>query len=178
MRDLVILLLSSLLPPTIAAAQESAADCARIDNDRERLACFDRLFSAGGDVGESTTTPGSAVIDAVPAENRLGVRDRSGRGSDPVASRNPPPGGDFGLQKKTLELGGESMTATASGSFGFWEPGQRIELANGQVWRITNDTGVYYKVDNPQVTIRKGLFSAFYLHIDGLSKALKVERIR
>jgi len=178
MRGPVAVALLSLVIGANALAQQSAAECARIESDRERLACFDRLFATGGDVGESTTTPGSADIDALPADNRLGVRDRNGRGDQREARREPPPGGDFGLEKSPLELGGDSMSATAVGSFGFWNPGQRIELSNGQIWQVTNDTGFYYKVDDPQITIRKGLFSAFYLHIDGISKSLKVKRIR
>jgi hypothetical protein len=60
----------------------------------------------------------------------------------------------------------------------FWNKGQRIELENGQVWEITNETNLFHKTTNPRVTIEKGLFSSFYLHIEGVSKSLKVQRIR
>ncbi|MBS3743856.1 MAG: hypothetical protein KGY48_05850 [Wenzhouxiangellaceae bacterium] len=83
----------------------------------------------------------------------------------------------FGMEKKMLELGGDEMSSTAVGQFDFWNKGQRVELENGQVWEITNSTNLYHKAANPRVTIEKGLFSSFYMHIDGVSKSLKVRRI-
>jgi len=166
---LTSLLLAAMAGP--AAAQESAAECAELDNDRERLACYDRFFSSGGNLGESSTTPGSRPVEA-------DFGRRPVRSSRSAVRATPAPGGDFGLEKSPLELGGEELTSVAQGTFSRWERGQKVRLANGQVWEITNSTGVYYPVSDPKVTIKKGLFSAFYLHVDGISKSLKVRRIR
>lgn len=203
-------------------AQQSAAECAAIENDRERLECFDRVYAGGvdSDAGRSDT---SASTDARPAtsdterarreaeqarreaeqaraeaaqarqeteqlrremeQERREVADLR-RASDRRRAEPEPevergtPEERFGMEKKVLELGGEEMSSTAVGEFRLWNKGQRIELDNGQVWEITNDTNLFHKTSNPRVTIEKGMFSAFYLHIDGVSKSLKVRRIR
>lgn len=202
-------------------AQQSAAECAEIDDDRERLECFDRFYGGAVESDQSASDESSSA-DGRPAatdteraqrdaerarreveqarreasqarleadrlrreleleQGRGEVADQrreSDRRSEPEPERGTPEE-RFGMEKKVLELGGDEMSSTAIGEFRLWNKGQRIELENGQVWEITNDTNLFHKATNPRVTIEKGLFSAFYLHIDGVSKSLKVRRIR
>lgn len=179
-----------------AFAQQSAADCADIEDDRERLECYDRVFSGARDAdetaadtrareqrGESSRASGRSAAGNESGRNASGRSDRSARTASRDRRCGPESGAEspedvFGMEKKVLELGGDEMTSTAVGQYDFWEKGQRIELENGQVWEITNSTGMYHKASNPRVTIEKGLFSSFYLHIDGVSKSLKVRRLR
>jgi len=202
-------------------AQQSAAECAAIEDDRERLECFDRVYagtverdasapdtSSSADVPSATSETDRARREAEQArreaeqaraeaakarqeterlrremeQERREVADLR-RESDRRAEPEPEvergtPEERFGMEKKVLELGGDEMSSTALGEFRFWNKGQRIELENGQVWEITNSTNLFHKTTNPRVTIEKGLFSSFYLHIDGVSKSLKVRRIR
>lgn len=195
-----------------AHAQQSAAECAKIENDRERLECFDRLYSgtaedsAGAPDASSSTDAERAQREVQQArreaeqarqeaaqarleaeqlrleieQGRREVADQR-RESDRRAEPEPEPGTPeerFGMEKKVLELGGEEMSSTALGEFRFWNKGQRIELENGQVWEITNDTNLFHRTTNPRVTIEKGMFSSFYLHLEGVSRSLKVTRIR
>lgn len=187
-----------------AMAQDSAADCADIQDDRERLACFDRVFSDAADNADAARESradesaeasranrrssraddagnSTGARSAEPARNtaerdRRTTRSASGeRRSDagPESAKD-----NFGLENKVFDLGGEERHSKAIGRFGFWERGQRIELENGQVWRVVDDDELYYKVTNPEVTIEKGLLGSHYLHLDGISKSVKVERIR
>lgn len=180
-----------------AMAQDSAADCADIEDDRARLACFDRVVSnaaedadASGqepraerpsDVGDSARAGNSARSRSTESPRAAADRNQSTAGGAPRDRRAPaePESAEdrFGMEKKMLELGGDEMSSTAVGQFDFWNKGQRVELENGQVWEITNSTNLYHKTSNPRVTIEKGLFSSFYMHIDGVSKSLKVRRI-
>ena len=201
-------------------AQQSAAECAELEDDRERLECFDRFYggavegnASGSDTASGTDVRPAATDDTETArreaeqarreadqarreaaqarleaeelrreleQGRREVADLR-RESDRRAEPEPDlgtPEERFGMEKKVLELGGDEMSSTALGEFRLWNKGQRIELENGQVWEITNDTNLFYKTTDPRVTIEKGLFSAFYMHIDGVSKSLKVRRIR
>lgn len=177
---------------SLAAGQESAADCADIEDDRERLECFDRFFSgAPREAGTDDPVGATSASSTAPAAERRRaepVADRASRAApanerrtaatqrapDAPASREE----RFGLSPKVLDLGGEEMSSVALGEFSMWRRGQKIRLENGQVWEITNPTDYFYKVTNPKVTIEKGLFSSFYLHIEGVSKSLRVKRIR
>jgi len=221
------------------AAQQSAADCAEIKDDRQRLACFDQFYSGAAKAGarepdtSSITEARPAKTDSDRARTRTpaGADREDGRGDRVTerarrdaerarseaeqarreaaqarreaeqlrleiararseaelerrerARRTAPesetPEERFGMEKKVLELGGEEMSNTALGQFDFWKKGQRVELENGQVWEITNSTNLFHKTRNPKVSIEKGLFSSFYMHIEGVSKSLKVRRIR
>lgn len=209
-----------LLVSSPVHAQQSAAECAAIENDQERLECFDRFYGGAVESDQrasdrsSSTDVRPAATDTERAQREAELARREAeqarreaaqarleaeqlrqeleqgrrevadlrRESDRRAEPEPEPEGTpeerFGMEKKMLELGGDEMSSTAIGEFRLWNKGQRIELENGQVWEITNDTNLFHKATNPRVTIEKGLFSAFYLHIDGVSKSLKVQRIR
>lgn len=200
-----------------AHAQQSAAECAELENDRERLECFDRFYGGAAEGNESASgadaRPAAAETERAQREAEQARRDaeqarreaaqarleaeqlrreleqgrqevadlrrESDRRAEPESeAEQGTPEERFGMEKKVLELGGDEMSSTALGEFRLWNRGQRIELENGQVWEIINDTNLFHKTTNPRVTIEKGLFSAFYLHIDGVSKSLKVRRIR
>ena len=187
MRTLAAFLAISLLSVGSLSAQRSAADCADLEDDRARLECYDRFFS-----GEGRPTPeaeAEAETEAErPAPSRSAgsstrSRPESRASRTASASRRQPeppssPEDRFGRDQSMLDMGGEEMSTRAVGSFDYWREGQRIELSNGQVWEITNDTDMYHKVTNPEVTIEKGFFSSYYLHVDGVSKALRVRRVR
>ena len=48
---------------------------------------------------------------------------------------------------------------------------------NGQVWQVTDGSSIYDLV-NPKVMIRRGMFSALYLNIDGDNRTVRVRRIQ
>src|SRR6478736_222631 len=45
------------------------------------------------------------------------------------------------------------------------EPPARFGLANGQVWQVADGSTRFYDLDNPKVTIRRGMLGAFYLDL-------------
>jgi hypothetical protein len=74
----------------------------------------------------------------------------------------------------------ESVVSTIPGTFRGWRgAGDRFTLANGQVWEATSGTGRFsVKIENPTVTIEKGLFSAWYLRVEGYNARAGVKRIK
>ncbi|MEX2498995.1 MAG: hypothetical protein WD397_09000 [Wenzhouxiangellaceae bacterium] len=184
----------AILVSTPALGQQSAADCANVEDDRERLECYDRFYSGARDTGADESASSSSPRSRDSAASRDGGRARNAAASSSrdraparVGSRDrrsePEPEPEtaedrFGKEKKVLELGGDQMSSTAIGQFDYWNRGQRIELENGQIWEIIDTTNLFHKSTDPRVTIEKGLFSSFYMRIDGVSKGLKVRRIR
>jgi hypothetical protein len=166
------------LAPSVLA-QQSAADCADLEDDRERLECYDRYFSGGEDRAETEPAPRTRAATDTASRDRERTTERRAGGRAAAATEEPAsPEDSFGRDNSMLDLGGEEMATTAVGDFDYWREGQRVELSNGQVWEITNETELYHPAENPQVTIEKGFFSSYYLRIDGLSKALRVRRVR
>jgi len=85
--------------------------------------------------------------------DRRGFDDQGSKNSDPIESR-------------------------LVGSFDGWSGDTRFELENGMVWEQTADDTFYIpEIENPRVTIKKGLFGGWRLHVEGYNKRVKVERV-
>jgi hypothetical protein len=170
------------LAATVAAAIPAlAADtplqrCRAITDNSARLACYDALvpaaFAAPAAVAAVTApaaAPGAktapaaapaivtaaAVIAAAPREDNFGLNTMSARKSEP----------DF-------------IESTIPGAFDGWRPNMRINLANGQVWRIVDDSESYVSGDDLKVKLVKGMFGAIYLEIEGTNKTANVRRVK
>lgn len=65
------------------------------------------------------------------------------------------------------------------GTFRGWDGETTFTLENGMVWK-QDEAGRFYTqaTENPQVTIDKGLFSAWYMKVEGYNKEVRVERIQ
>jgi hypothetical protein len=83
----------------------------------------------------------------------------------------------FGLetQDKTAP---EAIESTIPGHFEGWPPGASITLANGQIWRVSDGSSGVHWIDNPKVRIRRGVFGAFYLEIEGTNRSPRVIRVQ
>lgn len=98
-------------------------------------------------------------------------------GARVVEGQSQQPPERFGLQGRTGDSEPAATESRIPGRFEGWEPRSRIQLANGQVWQIADDSSRYFYLDNPKVTIRRGVFGAYYLEIEGSSHTAKVRRV-
>jgi hypothetical protein len=84
----------------------------------------------------------------------------------------------FGLGAQSDKTAPEAIESTIPGHFEGWFPGASIRLANGQVWQVNDgSSGVHY-IDNPKVRVRHGVFSAYYLEIEGTNRSPRVQRVQ
>lgn len=82
----------------------------------------------------------------------------------------------FGLPEKKVPLA--AIDSTIPGSFDGWGPNQQITLANGQVWRVIDDsTGVVYGT-NLKVKIERSAFGTTFMVFEGTTRSPKVKRIK
>ena len=58
-----------------------------------------------------------------------------------------------------------------------WEATTAFRLANGQVWRVSDDSARPHYVDNPKIQITRGAFGAFYMKIRGTKIAPRVNLV-
>jgi len=71
------------------------------------------------------------------------------------------------------------ITSTIVGEFAGWRGDTEFELANGMIWKQTEQGLLGVRpTENQQVTIEPGFLSAWYLKIDGINKRLRVRRIK
>jgi hypothetical protein len=70
------------------------------------------------------------------------------------------------------------MDSTVEGEFEGWGPHSRIRLANGQVWRVVDDSSaVLPRRSNTKVRIERNLFGTLFLTVEGTNQSAKVRRV-
>jgi len=145
---------SALLPLAAATAAVSDADVQRCRAElaaAARLACYDALPVSGA--------PAAPVAGAAAA---AGV----------VA------GARFGLEYQDLKNEIDAVESTVAGRFEGWEPNSRITLANGQVWRIIDDSRAVMWIENPTVRVERASLGSFLLHVVGKNNVARVRRVQ
>ncbi|MDB5747328.1 MAG: hypothetical protein JWP72_2176 [Massilia sp.] len=150
--------LSLLLFVSSAALADDAAvlKCRALPDAAGRLACYDAM-----PVGV-TPAAAPAVAAAAPAPARA------------------IPGFGFGSEsvKKNVDALPKAMESTIIGEFDGWGPNARIKLANGQVWRVIDDSSaVLPRRSNTKVRIERNLFGTLFLNVEGSNSAAKVRRV-
>ena len=149
--------------------------CAAITRDLQRLACYDALS------GLASSSP----VEALSKKSRESIANKSNKSS--VANQNQntavsttvptQSSSSFGLKDTSGE--GKSITSYIPGDFRGWKNGDKITLANGQVWKIKDPKGtIHHVATNPKVTISKGVFGSYRINIEGLNKSASVKRIK
>ena len=162
-RSAKILFGALLIASTALGDDAGLARCRAISDPAARLACYDALTPPGG---ETRTTP---ETKGAPAAAPSGA----------VQPAPQPPAGQFGLEDRVApKKGPEQMESRVKGRFEGWWPTAIIELANGQVWQVTDSGSRFYDLDSPKVTITRGVFGAFYLSVEGENWTARVQRVR
>ncbi|KQV50557.1 hypothetical protein ASC95_14430 [Pelomonas sp. Root1217] len=149
--------LAALLSGPAAQAQSLAGDvkaCRQLTDSARRLACYDALPLPA-------EQPAKAVAPAPVAP------------ADPVTK--------FGQESVKLpdappEL--KQIESRIRGRFAGWGANTRIELENGQSWRVADGSSAIYDLDNPKAIVHRGMMGAFFLEIEGIGFQIKVTRVR
>ena len=138
-----------LLPGAALAADPTLQQCRAVPDPVARLACYDALPL-------STNPP--AAVPAAPV---------------------PETPAQFGLTRESAPVVDlPSIESTIPGHFDGWYPRRRVRLANGQVWQVAEETTRLYDLDNPKVTIRRGVLGAYYLDLSIDNRSIRVRRVQ
>lgn len=116
-----------------------------------------------------------AGIEAAP--ERLACYDRLAQGQGAAAA----PEQDFGLPDQAGDAAEpEEIRSALAGAFTGWRPGTVFTLRNGQVWQCVNDDQAFYPriPENPEVTIRRRFMGAYWMEVAGVSRKIKVRRLK
>ena len=174
------IILITLFPVSFIRATESLNNeifkCAALKSDLKRLSCYDQLsgiapsFEIETVNKKSTIRQNTASTTEKTQESTFGL---TGKNSIPVPSTSD----NFGLNKAPSNL--DELISTIPGYFTGWKKGDKITLANGQVWKIVDGkNSVHHNATNPEVTITKGMFDSYRISIKGLNKSTRVVRIK
>ncbi|WP_305824115.1 hypothetical protein [Massilia brevitalea] len=122
--------------------------------------------------------PRVACYDAIPVASLAPPVAPSSTVATPAAAKAPEQ--DFGLTPPVKKVEqASSFRSTVVGAFDGWAPGTRITLANGQVWRVSdNSEAVLPPMQEPQVEVSRGLLGAFFLQVVGRPNTARVVRVQ
>lgn len=157
------------LGPALSAAAaelEGPEDCRRVDDDRDRLACYDRLYPREPRLAEGAKE--SAQSTGTVAQ-------------DPVEALSPDPAAveEFGAEQIIQSV--DHLEARLVGDFDGWSGNTVFRLDNGQVWQQTKNYIPDYKprdpVSQPRVTISRGFMGSYNLQVEGVKRIVQVKRI-
>ncbi|MCA0175321.1 MAG: hypothetical protein LCH73_03380 [Proteobacteria bacterium] len=83
----------------------------------------------------------------------------------------------FGLEGQPDPAAPDEVRSQIMGAFEGWGPTTIFTLANGQRWRVSDGSSAYWRVQDPKVTISRGMLGGFNFQIEGLNKTAKVRRV-
>jgi lipoprotein-anchoring transpeptidase ErfK/SrfK len=151
-----------LLSAGAAFADDAAIlKCRSLPDTARRLACYDAIPVVAAAPAIAAVAPAAAPAPAAPA-----VTPEQGFGLRPVV-------------KKQQDLEPASIRSSVVGRFDGWAPGTIFTLANGQVWKVTDDTDAVLPImQNPNVEITRGLIGAYFLQVEGHTNSARVTRVK
>lgn len=156
-------LFALMLVSTAALADDAALlKCRQLEDGPVRLACYNAIAVQPG---AAAARPAAGT--AAPAYTTVAAPTK-----DEMAAM-------FGREPELLKSARlDAIETSISGPFDGWVRGQRIRLANGQVWKVVDDTEDVVELNNPKVTIKRGLLGAIFLDIEGAHRNPKVQRVQ
>ena len=172
MRSVVIPVLMVLMGQAHAEAPDMA-DCRTIENDAERLACFDELLSDAPPARRSNESSGAgeespADVDSAP--------------SSTTTAAPPPAPADLGAEllpgnQDEGKKEEESFSATVTRCERMADRRYAFYFSNGQIWRQANSDRLYLKDCTFDVTITKDFFG-YKMQQVGEKKRIRINRLR
>ncbi|MHA4871512.1 hypothetical protein ACXZ1M_27870 [Duganella sp. PWIR1] len=156
MKALVLLLAVS---GSALAADADLLRCRTIADVAGRVACYDAI-------PVTTTALVAAAQAAAPAQ-----------ASTPAAA----PAANFGLSASQMRKSDEPnfIESTLLGRIEGWSPSTQFRLANGQIWRVADDSaGSVNEIENPKVKITRNNLGSMFLEIEGTNQAPRVRRVQ
>lgn len=132
--------------------REDLARCAAIAADHARLACYDQLVPA--------QAQGSDAAPPAPQAQPAGAPE-FGASSLPDAPAEP-----------------ASLQARVVGKVDGWKNGTLFRLDNGQVWRCTDEEEGFDVLARPAVTIERNLIGSYWMHLEHVTRRVRVQRVR
>lgn len=152
-----------VLSTTPASAQNNSfQDCLNIENNQERLKCFDQAAKKTNptipDVNIERSAPRATTNNPVRT-----TRDDFGRSS--MKENNRP------KEAEKLKVTITSWKKNIYGSLIF-------TTADGQVWRQTDTARLIMRGDNLAATIHRTVTGGYRLSIDGIKRGAQVKRIK
>jgi hypothetical protein len=168
-----------MLVSNAALADDAALlRCRQLADGPGRLACYNAI-PVGAAAPAMSATAAAPAVPATAAAPAAPVMVAIAPGVSVAAPAKADLESMFGREPavmKSLQL--DKLESTIPGYFDGWVAGQRIRLANGQVWKVVDGSDDVMELHDPKVTVKRGLLGAIFLDIEGAHRNPKVQRVQ
>jgi len=170
-----ILSLSIFLSVANLIAEDSAFDCAKIDSDEERLACYDNIFQIKEDLSDTVALENIITSDEIIITD---IKKSTAKINDKQIA-------EFGLtdnQKKAANIQVKKITITTSISNVIKSKGgkTRFRLENKQLWEsqsvLSSIKLINFKAKN-EIIIEESALGGFWMINKRSNVRIKVKRV-
>jgi hypothetical protein len=157
----LLVLLAVAVSGSALAHDADLLRCRAIPDISSRVACYDAIpLAAAAPVAPLAKPAAAPAAAAAPA---------------------PAPAANFGLSATQMRKADEPnfIESTLLGRIDGWGPSTLFRLANGQIWRVSDDSaGSIDEIENPKVKITRNSLGTLFLEIEGASQAPRVRRLQ
>ncbi len=180
---LALALLGLLSQPSFADLSQDLMKCRSIQSQSARLACYDGLnvnnaAQSSSEPAVTKTQPAPAAPTTNLSTPALAQVPATPKVSKTAENAKPKLEQNIDTFGEPSSHGIQSIQSKMVGQFKRWKKGMLLHLENGQVWKVLNNKSSYKKLDNPLITISKGVFGSFDAKVEGLNARAKVKRIK
>ena len=144
------------LPLLCFADNHSPESCSQIENNSQRLICYDNLFSTT----QETKLPKDEATQEPPQQSKGIVPET------------------FGLKERISQKELPQIAATIQSFSKLNNDRISINLDNGQTWRSTESIGRLRLKKSTKVTITKSRIGGFKLKAEGQKGFVRVKRVK
>jgi len=141
--------------------------CRAIADVAGRVACYDAIPVA--------RVASAATVAAAPATPAAPPATAAATAPAAQAAAN------FGLSATQMRKPDEpnALESTLLGRIDGWGPSTQFRLANGQIWRVADDSsGSVNEIDSPKVKITRNALGTMFLEVEGSNQAPRVRRVQ
>lgn len=176
----IIFTFSACLILNINTAADVYSDlnkCANIKQSLKRLHCFEtmsKVYLQNTKQNISTETENAPQVSIDSSNDNVSTQQPSQQLNTQSDASS------FGLTKKetTEEESVKKIVSQIIGPFSSWTKGMKLQLKNGQVWKVVQKGAGFKKMTDPKITITRGFLNTFNAKVEGIGTMVKVKRIK
>jgi hypothetical protein len=167
MKKFLIVILSLTLPLSVIAAEGFSSLEEQMSGKEFTATGLDKL-----------TPEELEALNNWLRNHSVATLDQPKSGSYPVVSSKEEDARGF-TYKKDSETDRSPITSRVKGSFTGWNGHTVFTLENGMIWEQSDKEKFYIReVQNPEITIKPGMFGTWRLTVEGHNSACRVKRIQ
>lgn len=165
----------------VLAADADLLRCRAIADQTARVQCYDAIALTTAPAKAADTAAVAAPVAAGATVPAAAPAPASVPTPTAAASTAADAEASFGLSASQMRKSDttNAITSTVKGTVEGWGPNTTFYLANGQVWRVADDsTGWFEQKTNPRVVLTRNALGSIFFEVEGTRQAPRVRRVQ